>query len=346
MTPSSSEVDLMFMFTAIDLAENGRNTASPNPCVGCLYVRDGEVIGQGWHQWTGQGHAEVCALEDADRDVRGATAYVSLEPCAFEGRTPACAQLLIDHGVARVVIGAIDPHPRVSGQGVAMLRSAGIDVTVLDLEAAAALNPGYNARVSRGTPWVRLKVAASLDGRTAMASGESQWITGEAARADVQALRARSCAILTGVGTVLADDPSLTVRDTRFAVDGRLRQPRIVVADSHGRTPATAKIYRSEGGVQIERAEGGKVDLNALLARLAADGVNELLVEAGPTLIGACIEAQCWDEMVLYLAPKFLGASARPLADFDIARMADAFGARITAFEMVGDDLKVTLARV
>ncbi len=337
----------MFMFTAIDLAENGRNTTSPNPCVGCLYVRDGEVIGQGWHQWAGQGHAEVRALEDAGGDVRGATAYVSLEPCAFEGRTPACAQLLIDHGVARVVIGAIDPHPRVSGQGVAMLRSAGIDVTVLDLEAAAALNPGFNARVSRGTPWVRLKVAASMDGRTAMASGESRWITGEAARADVQALRARSCAILTGVGTVLADDPSLTVRDARFAVDGRLRQPRIVVADSHGRTPSTANIHRSEGGVQIERAAGGDgVDLNALLVRLAADGVNELLVEAGPKLIGACIEAQCWDEMVLYLAPKFLGASARPLADFGITRMAQAFGARITAVEMVGDDLKILLARV
>ena len=228
-----------------------------------------------------------------------------------------------------------------------MLRSAGIDVTVLDLEAAAALNPGFNARVSRGTPLVRLKVAASMDGRTAMASGESRWITGEAARADVQALRARSCAILTGVGTVLADDPSLTVRDARFAVDGRLRQPRIVVADSHGRTPSTANIHRSEGGVQIERAAGGDgVDLNALLVRLAADGVNELLVEAGPKLIGACIEAQCWDEMVLYLAPKFLGASARPLADFGITRMAQAFGARITAVEMVGDDLKILLARV
>ncbi len=337
----------MFMFTAIDLAENGRNTTSPNPCVGCLYVRDGEVIGQGWHQWAGQGHAEVCALEDAGGDVRGSTAYVSLEPCAFEGRTPACAQLLIDRGVARVVIGAIDPHPRVSGQGVAMLRAAGIDVTVLGLQAATDLNPGYNARVGRGMPWVRLKVAASMDGRTAMASGESQWITGEAARADAQALRARSCAILTGVGTVLADDPSLTVRDGRFAVDGRIRQPRIVVADSHGRTPPDANIYRSEGGVQIERAEGvGGVDLNALLARLAADGINELLVEAGPKLIGACIEAQCWDEMVLYLAPKFLGASARPLADFDIARMTDAFGARIAAVEMVGDDLKLLLTRV
>ena len=343
VAPPGAEVDRMFMFSAIELAENGRHTASPNPCVGCLYVRDGEVIGRGWHQWAGQGHAEVQALENANGDVAGATAYVSLEPCAFEGRTPACAQLLIDNNVRRVVIGAIDPHPRVSGKGVAMLEAAGIDVSVLHLERAEALNPGFNARVSRGTPYVRLKVAASMDGRTAMASGESQWITGTEARADVQALRARSCAIFTGVGTILADDPALTVRDERFAVDGRTRQPRIVVADSRGRTPADAQIYRSGGGVQIETSQAGRVDLPALLERLGEEQVNELLVEAGPGLIGAFLADGLWDELVLYLAPKFLGASARPLAEFNLSRMAEAINARIAATEMVGEDLRLTL---
>ncbi len=335
----------MFMYSAIDLAEYGRNTASPNPCVGCLYVRDGEVIGQGWHQWAGQGHAEVQALDNAGGDVRGSTAYVSLEPCAFVGRTGACAARLIEEGVARVVIGAIDPHPRVSGQGVEMLRQAGIEVAVLDLELAAELNPGYSSRVTRGRPYVRLKVAASMDGRTAMASGESQWITGEEARADVQGLRARSCAILTGVGTILADDPALTVREKRFEVDGKIRQPRIVVADSSGRTPQDAKIYASSGGVQIATADDGQVDLPALLTQLGADQVNELMVEAGPTLIGSFVEQGLWDEIVLYLAPVFLGQSARPLAGFDIARMAQAFRAKIAATEMVGADIKITLTQ-
>ncbi|MCP5180626.1 MAG: bifunctional diaminohydroxyphosphoribosylaminopyrimidine deaminase/5-amino-6-(5-phosphoribosylamino)uracil reductase RibD [Pseudomonadales bacterium] len=356
---SARERDISWLERAVTLALNGVNTTSPNPHVGCVFVRDGRVIGEGWHQWAGQGHAEVNAMAAAGGDVRGSTAYVSLEPCSWEGRTPACARSLIAAGVARVVIAELDPHPKVRGSGVAMLRDAGIVVDIVELASAQALNPGAKKRHATGLPHVRIKIAASLDGRTAMASGESQWITGPAARADVQALRARSCAILTGVGTVLADDPALTVRDARFAVDGRLRQPLIVVADTHGRTPPTAKILASSGGVLLAhgsnatgetpegvatwRSDGERIDLEQLLRHLAAREVNEVLVEAGATLVGAFLETPLWDEIVLYQAPRFLGADARPLAAINFASLSATIGARIAGHEQVGDDLKITL---
>ena len=259
--PSSGrEADVAWLERAVELASRGLNTTAPNPRVGCVIVRDAKLLGEGWHQWAGQGHAEVNAIIAAGGDVRGATVYVSLEPCNFVGRTPACSSRLIAEGVARVVVAEVDPHPRVSGQGLSTLRAAGIATEVIELSRARALNPGFRCRFEKGRPLIRIKIAASLDGRTAMATGESQWITGPEARADVQALRARSCAILTGSGTILADDPSLTVRESSFAVDGRIRQPLIVVADSALRSPATAKIFQSSGGVLLSTTSATRID--------------------------------------------------------------------------------------
>jgi diaminohydroxyphosphoribosylaminopyrimidine deaminase/5-amino-6-(5-phosphoribosylamino)uracil reductase len=357
MTPSHA-ADVAWLERAVDLAWNGVATTSPNPRVGCVIVRGGKVIGEGWHQWAGQGHAEVNAIAAAGGNVRGTTVYVSLEPCAFVGRTPACAQRLIDEGVARVVVAQVDPHPRVSGQGLAMLAAAGIETEVIALESVRRLNPGYEKRIRSGQPFVRIKIAASMDGRTAMANGDSQWITGDAARADVQALRARSCAVITGIGTVLADDPALTVRDERFRVAGKIRQPLIVVVDSKLRTPPGAKVLQSPGEVLIVHGEsrpawldehrslsipGAKIDPGALLSELAGHQVNEVLVEAGPTLAGAFLGANLWDELVLYLAPKFLGDDARPLAALRFPSLHAALGAKIAAHERVGEDLKLTL---
>ena len=363
---SPLNTDEQYLARAITLADNGRYTCSPNPAVGCVIVRDGEVLGEGWHRWAGQGHAEVNAVADANGDIAGATVYVSLEPCSFVGRTPACADLLVERGVARVVVAEEDPHPRVRGTGIARLQAAGVAAEVLPLPASKHLNLGCKSVHSRGLPYVRVKVAASLDGRTAMASGESQWITGADARADVQELRARSCAILTGVGTVLADDPSMTVRDERFADDGRIRQPRIVVADSKGRLPSTARIFRSSGGVTqvcAEAAEtagaatsgetdrdddviytqGNRVDLPALMKWLADHDYNEVLVEAGAELTGAVLQAGCWDELVVYQAPRLLGASARAFASVSFDRLAETLSAEIVSHAMVGDDLKLVL---
>ncbi len=350
--------DVAFLERAVALAWNGLATVTTNPRVGCVIVRGDKVIGEGWHQWAGQGHAEVNAIAAAGGEVRGATVYVSLEPCSWVGRTPACAQRLIDEGVARVVIAEIDPHPRVSGRGVEMLKAAGIQTEVIELVSAKQLNPGCHKRIESGRPFVRIKIAASLDGRTAMANGESQWITGEAARADVQALRARSCAVITGIGTVLADDPALTVRDERFRVDGRIRQPLILVMDSKLRTPQSAKVFKSSGealiahgGTRPEWLEetrslsvsGTKVELNTVLSHLAERQMNEVLVEAGPTLAGAFLGSNLWDELVLYLAPKLLGANGRPLAQLTFPSLSEALGAKIVAHERVGEDLKLTL---
>jgi len=357
MKPSHA-ADVAWLERAVDLAWNGVATTSPNPRVGCVIVRGGKVIGEGWHQWAGQGHAEVNAIAAAGGNVRGATVYVSLEPCAFVGRTPACAQRLIDDGVARVVVARVDPHPRVSGQGLAMLEAAGIETTVIELESAGRLNPGYEKRIRTGRPFVRIKIAASMDGRTAMDNGESQWITGEAARADVQGLRARSCAVITGIGTVLADDPALTVRDERFSVAGRIRQPLIVVADSKLRTPRNARVFASAGGVLVAHSvaklawlqdaqslqiPGEQIDPAVLLDELGRRQVNEVLVEAGHTLAGAFLASGLWDELVLYLAPRFLGDDARPLAALRFPSLDAALGAKIVVHERVGDDLKLTL---
>ena len=354
--------DRLYLQATVELARRGMYTCAPNPRVGCIIVRDGEVLGRGWHVRTGEEHAEVNALRDAaDRDIRGATVYVSLEPCAFEGRTPACSQTLIKAGIARVVAAMKDPHPQVAGGGFADLEAAGVAVDVHELPAAAALNEGYISRMTRNRPFVRLKVASSLDARTAMASGESQWITGEAARAEVQYWRARSCAVITGSGTVANDDPKLTVRDDKFAVDGQIRQPLRVIVDSKLRTPKTAAVLKGPGasllahvrstrpklkGVAHFAAGTKQVDLAALVDHLATLECNEVLVEAGPKLTGAFIQAGLWDELILYQAPKLLGSDARGMAQLALTRMDQAIEATITDYASVGDDLRIRLRPV
>lgn len=350
---SVSDVDLLYLETAVELAANGLfSVTHNNPRVGCLLVKEGTVIGRGWHKQDGGPHAEVEALRDCKVPTEGATAYVSLEPCCWEGRTPACTAALIAAGVTRVVLAARDVHPRVAGGGVQALLAAGVVVDEADLAAARQLNVGHSSRLTIERPYVRLKVAVSLDGRSAMASGESQWITGPAARADVQYWRARSGAIVTGVGTVIADDPQLTVRDPRYDAS----TPTRVVADTHLRTPSSAALFRSPGRVCIATAQreatlpeaeiwcaDEAVTPQFLLQKLMAEGCNEVLVEAGPTLIGSFVSAGLWDELIVYIAPKLMGSSARPLAGLDITRMRDSVAGRIASSDRIGDDLRVVL---
>jgi diaminohydroxyphosphoribosylaminopyrimidine deaminase / 5-amino-6-(5-phosphoribosylamino)uracil reductase len=358
----SAAVDRLFLEAALALAEQGLFSCTPNPRVGCVIVRDGVVVGRGAHLRAGEPHAEVHALREAGGSAAGATVYVSLEPCAHTGRTPPCTDALIEAGVARVVAAMDDPDPRVAGEGFGQLRAAGISAELLPLPEAAELNGGYVSRLQRGRPLVRVKVAQSLDGRTAMASGESRWITGPEARSDVQYWRARSCAVLTGSGTVLADDPSLTVRDDRYAVEGRIRQPLRVVTDTHLRLPATAALFRGEGPVLLAHGAGavpgvaaaehvacgqlrgrGHIDLAALLSELAARGCNEVLVEAGPRLVGAFLAGGLWDELLVYVAPKLLGSDARPTAAMPLAALDQAIDATIRDITTVGGDLRLRL---
>jgi diaminohydroxyphosphoribosylaminopyrimidine deaminase/5-amino-6-(5-phosphoribosylamino)uracil reductase len=360
----ASDSDVLFLKAAVALAARGMNSTTPNPRVGCLIVRGGEVLGRGWHVRPGEGHAEVNALADAAAAgpdaIRGATAYVSLEPCAFHGRTPPCSRTLIDAGITRVVAAMRDPHPGVAGKGFAELAAAGVAVEVVELTEARALNPGYVSRLTRNRPFVRLKVAASLDGRTAMASGESRWVTGEAARHDVQAWRARSCAIVTGTQTVLIDNPALTVRDPAQAVAGAIRQPLRVILDSNLRIGPGAQVFTGPGEALVAYTRGeprhdgaahlelppdpnGHVDLTALLSALADRDLNEVLVEAGPTLVGAFLGAGLWDELVLYTAPKLLGSDARPMATLPLTRMIEAIDARIVDHVRIGEDLRLRL---
>ncbi|MBV9621994.1 MAG: bifunctional diaminohydroxyphosphoribosylaminopyrimidine deaminase/5-amino-6-(5-phosphoribosylamino)uracil reductase RibD, partial [Gammaproteobacteria bacterium] len=305
---------------------------------GCVLARGERLIGEGWHEHAGEAHAEVAALRAAGGQAAGATAYVTLEPCSHQGRTPPCTQALIAARVGRVVFALDDPNPLVNGRGAAALRAAGITVESGLLAAEAAeLNPGFLMRMRAGRPFVRLKLAMSLDGRTALADGASRWISGPAARADVQAWRARSSALLTGVGTILADDPQLTVRSAEG--EAAARQPLRVVLDGQLRTPMRARLLSTPGevlllsalgafgeahaaelsarGARIELlpAHGTRLELGAVLDRLAELEVNELLVEAGPTLAGALLEAQRVDELLLYVAPKLLGPTARPLVE-------------------------------
>lgn len=351
------------MARALRLAGRGRCTSDPNPRVGCVLVRDGERIGEGWHARAGGPHAEVVALEAAGAGTRGATAYVSLEPCSHYGRTPPCADALIEAGVARVVVGAEDPNPRVGGQGVARLRAAGVAVaTGLMAAESERLNAGFMRRMRGGLPWVRCKLAASLDGRTAMASGESRWITSAAARRDVHRWRAASSAILTGVDTVLADDPRLTAR----GVDGPFLAPRRVVLDSHLRTPAQAQLLLDGAGVtlvhvgemprreqalvragahlcQVAAGRDGRVDPVAALQALAADEINEVLVEAGPTLSGALLQAGLVDELIVYLAPHLMGHEGWPLlALAGLERMDQRLALEVTDQRRVGEDIRLT----
>ena len=353
--------DLLFLRRCVELAEKGLCSVTENPRVGCLLVSDDDVLGRGWHRRRGELHAEAAALADArsrGRDPAGATAYVSLEPCCHTGRQPPCTAALIDAGIKRVVGAMTDPDPRVAGEGYATLRAAGIAVETAELPEAIHLNRGFVHRITTGRPFVRIKLGASIDGRTAMPSGESQWITGPDARADVQRYRARSCAVVTGRGTVAADDPALTVRGEQFAVDGVIRQPLRVVADTHGNTPPQARLFATDSPVYLAtgrdapdhpkarmlRQETSRVDLDRLLQTLAEMGCNEVLVEAGATLAGAFLQAGHWDEAVLYLAPKWLGETARPLAAVSFDRLTDAIGGKLVAAERLGTDIKIVLA--
>ncbi len=353
------------MARALQLAERGLYTTSPNPRVGCVLVKHDTVIGEGWHERAGEPHAEVLALRAAGEAVRGATAYVTLEPCSHHGRTPPCADALIAAGVARVVVAMQDPNPLVAGQGLAKLRAAGIDVECGLMEASAReLNLGFFSRMTRGTPWVRSKIAASLDGRTALANGTSQWITGEAARRDVQHWRARSCAVLTGVGTVLADDPQLNVRGIETG-----RQPLRVVLDSQLRMSPKARILQdgkvliytassdankhaalqARGAEVVELSVGathGQVDLSVVMRDLAQRGINEVLVEAGRILNGALFKAGLVDELVLYLAPQLLGDAARGMANLgELVQLDQRVELAWQDVRHVGNDLRIT-ARV
>ena len=357
-----SVLDAMHMAQALRLAEQGLYTTQPNPRVGCVIAHGERVVGQGWHQRAGEPHAEVYALREAGVDAHGATAYVTLEPCAHHGRTPPCADALIAAGVGRVVIAAEDPFPQVAGQGIARLRAAGIAVeSGLMREAAREINIGFFSRIERHRPWVRVKLAMSLDGRTALANGESKWITGEAARADVQRWRARSSAILAGIGTVLADNPQLTVRLDREP--GHAYAPVRVILDRHLRTLAGSHVLDGQTPTLVLHAasatpderfarveciaiaeQGGALDLHAVLALLAGRGCSELHVEAGPTLCGALFAAGLADELLIYMAPLLLGDTARPLLALpSLADMAARWKLNVLDTRAVGQDLRLRL---
>jgi diaminohydroxyphosphoribosylaminopyrimidine deaminase/5-amino-6-(5-phosphoribosylamino)uracil reductase len=350
------------MQRAMRLAARGLYTTDPNPRVGCVIVKDGVIIGEGFHQRTGEQHAEILALHQAGDAAAGATAYVTLEPCSHHGRTPPCADALVAAGVARMVAAMQDPNPLVAGRGFDRLRDNGIVVEYGLLESQArALNPGFIKRMQSGLPFVRVKLAMSLDGRTAMASGESQWISGAAARRDVQKLRARSSAILTGVNTVLHDDPSLNVRlsAAELGIDGDVRQPLRVVIDSALKMPASAKmlaldgdtIVVTTGGKEAELpcevlsldAENGKVSLHDLLVWLARRETNEVHVEAGASLCGALLQQQLVDEIVVYMAPHIMGANARGLFELPgLEHMRDRIELEISDLRHVGKDIRIT----
>jgi diaminohydroxyphosphoribosylaminopyrimidine deaminase / 5-amino-6-(5-phosphoribosylamino)uracil reductase len=364
MNHASAAREECYMALALQLAARGLYTTDPNPRVGCVVVNDGAVVGEGWHVRAGEPHAEVLALRAAGPRARGATAYVTLEPCSHTGRTPPCADALIAAGVGRVACATSDPNPAVAGAGISRLRRAGIEVSTGALAASAReLNPGFFSRFERARPYVRLKQAMSLDGRTARAGGVAGWISGEASRADVQTLRARSSAVLTGAGTVRADDPRLNVR---LDYGPWVRQPLRVVLDSRLSCRPNAKIFdppgdalvfaaenaaSSSASIEVERVPqaAGGLDLNAVLERLRAREVNELLVECGPRLAASFLGENLVDEHVLYIAPLLLGADAAPLADLTGIGVPNsrAFpkGFEFHEIRRIGSDLRVTLRR-
>ena len=367
-----SDFDGFAMTRALALAERGLETTHPNPRVGCVIAQGEEIVGEGWHERAGEAHAEVAAVRAAGARAAGATVYVTLEPCSHYGRTPPCVDTLIGARVARVVFAVEDPNPRVRGQGAEALRRAGIAVESGLLEREATeLNAGFMKRMQHGRPWVRVKLAMSLDGRTALASGASQWITGEAAREDVQHWRARSSAVMTGVATVLADDPRLDVRLPGDRPDGTKWQPLRVVLDSWLRTPAGARLLTTGGDVLILTAQiedratrrsaltergarveelpsaAGRLDLSAVLDRLGELEVNELLVEAGPTLAGELIRHALLDELLLYVAPKLLGPQGRPLVELpELAKLQDAHSFTLVDVQRLGEDMRLQLRPV
>lgn len=350
------------MARALQLAARGLWSTDPNPRVGCVLVRGGHVVGEGFHALAGGPHAETLALDAAGDSAMGATAYVTLEPCDHHGRTPPCTLALIEAGVVRVVFALRDPDPRVSGSGEERLRGAGLIVqSGLMEEAAAELNAGFVSRMQRGRPFVRVKLAMSLDGRTALANGESRWITSEAARNDAQHFRARSSAVLTGIGTILADDPALTAR-----LPGCDRQPWRVVLDSQLRTPSDARVINREGRVLVMGAKDdpdrlrsleaqsvaveilptapdGGLNLRAVLEHLARLQMNEVWVEAGATLAGSFLRQGLCDELVIYIAPSMLGHEARPLMALPLlTNLEERMQFEFSDFRMIGPDLRIT----
>lgn len=365
MSKYDSEITFSPMARAVQLARHGLYSTDPNPRVGCVIVAAGdakEIVGEGWHQRAGEPHAEIHALQQAAERARGATAYVTLEPCSHHGKTPPCAEALIAAGVARVVVAMEDPNPKVAGAGIARLREAGVEVEVGVMTAEAeALNPGFIKRMREGRPFVRCKLAMSLDGRTAMASGESKWITGEAARADVQHLRGQSSAIVTGAGTILADDPAMNVRLPEF--DER-DQPLRVILDPHLSTPTDAQMLSLPGKTLImtanEEAEvmealitagaevvclpgkGESLDLMAVMEYLAGLEINEVLLETGATLSGAMLRAGLIDELIIYMAPHLMGDQARGLFHLPgLAEMSERIQLSIMDIRAVGNDWRI-----
>ncbi|HRW67174.1 MAG TPA: bifunctional diaminohydroxyphosphoribosylaminopyrimidine deaminase/5-amino-6-(5-phosphoribosylamino)uracil reductase RibD [Candidatus Competibacter sp.] len=354
--------DHRYMARALTLARRGLYGTDPNPRVGCVLVDNGAIVGEGWHERAGEAHAEVIALEAAGGRARGATAYVTLEPCCHHGRTAPCTDALLHAGIGRMVAAMPDPNPQVAGKGLKQLRDAGVVVDCGLLEAEArALNPGFIQRMTQGRPFVRVKLAMSLDGRTALASGESRWLTGEAARQDVQRLRARASAILTGIGTLLADDPNLNVR-----LPEAERQPLRVILDTTLCTPPTAQTLRLPGSVLIftavadaalhaplqaagaeivvtPRAEQG-LNLRAVMAELTRRECNEIHVECGPILAGALLQAGLLDELVVYMAPVLLGDKARGLFELpELRRMSERTALEVVETQAVGKDWRLTL---
>lgn len=363
-----SVLDAAYMARALELARKGVYSTHPNPRVGCVIVRDGAIVGEGWHVRAGEPHAEVHALRQAGDKAKDATAYVTLEPCSHHGRTPPCADALVSAGVARVVAAMQDPNPDVAGRGLLRLMGAGIAVQSGVLESEArAVNKGFLKRMEHGLPYVRVKLAMSLDGRTAMASGESQWITGPEARSAVQRLRAQSSVVLTGADTVLTDNARLTVRPDELGLNAELtalaaaRPPLRVLVDGRLRVPLDSLFFKAGNALVVTCAaasareryhdeghemlalpsSGGHVDLRKLLIELAARGVNDVLVEAGPKLAGAFTRLGLVDEFQIFVAGKFMGSSARALLDLPLAQMSEALELKIVEMRAVGNDWRV-----
>jgi len=368
---NTESIDRRFMRRAIELAQRGLFSTDPNPRVGCVIVQDNHIIAEGWHEKAGHRHAEIMALENSQSSVAGATCYVTLEPCSHHGRTSPCSEALIEAGISRLVVAMTDPNPKVSGTGFKQLRDAGIEVEVGMMEnESRELNPGFIKRMQTGLPWITCKIGMSIDGRTAMASGESQWITCERSRQDVQLLRARSSAIITGSSTVIIDDPSMNARQDDFPPNyqttNEIVQPWRVIMDSHLSVAETAKIFKLPGRViwattepvdvsenteqltrlQVEADSNGKVRPDLLLKWLADQGCNEVMIEAGALLSGAFIAADLVDQLVIYMAPKFLGDDARGLLHLPgLEKLAEAKQYKFLDASVSGTDICLNYVR-
>ena len=360
--------DAIFMSEALRIAEKGLYTADPNPRVGCVLVKNNQVIGSGYHLTDGKAHAEANALLEAGSNARGSTAYVTLEPCSFQGRTPSCASALIEAGVERVVAAMSDPHPKNGGKGFQILKDAGIEVVTPVMEVSARkLNPGHIKRHETGVPFVRLKMAMSLDGKTALRNGKSQWITGPQARMDAQKLRARSSAIVTGVQTIIEDDPLMTVRPNEIEIEhaelAASRKRAVYILDPKLRVSPNARVLQNPDNVLVcapgktlaapveariiesKTTQDDRIDLGVLLGFMAAEQCNEVLFECGGVLAGSLVHQGLCDELVIYIAPKMMGSSARSLLSMpEIDTMGDLFNVNVTDIRVIGDDIRVTAA--